>query len=70
MLVTCQIMQYKMGILSDFKARGIVRGQEMSMYTRGAGKRVNCYRTWYQFKAKTSLCVAMMQRNVFSLPFS
>jgi len=69
-LVTCQIMQYKVWKLSDYTARGKVKGQEMLLCTRGAGKRVNSYSTWYQFKDKKNLCVAVIQRNVFSLPFS
>jgi hypothetical protein len=44
-----------------------VQGQEMSMHTRGAGKHVNSYSTWYQFKDNMNLCVAMMQKNWFSL---
>ena len=70
MLVTCQIMQYKVWKLSDYTARGTVKGQEMWMCTRGAGKRVISYSTWYQFKAKTNLCVVVMKRNLLSLPFS
>ena len=63
MLVTCQIMQYKVWKFSDYTARGTAHGQVMSMCTRSAGKRVNSYSTWYQNKGNTNLCVAMMKRN-------
>ena len=69
-LVTCQIIQYKAWKLSNYTARGTVQGQEMSMCTRGAGKRVNSYSMWYQFEVNMNLCVAMMQRNWFSLRFA
>jgi hypothetical protein len=69
-LVTFQIKHYKVWKLSDYTARGTVKGQVMSMCTRDAGKRVNSYNTWYQFKAKTNLCVAVMKRNWLSIPFS
>jgi len=68
-LVTWQIMQYKVWKLSNYTLSGTVKGQDMSMCTHGAGKRVNLFSTWYQNKSKTILCVAMMKRNCFSFQF-
>ena len=69
MLVTCEIMQYKMWKLSNYTVSGTVKGQDMSMCIRGAGKRVNSFSTWYHKKVKTNLCVAMLKRNFFSFQF-
>ena len=69
-LVTCQIIQYKLRKLSNYKARFKVRSHEMSMCTRGAGKRVNSYSTWYKNKGNTNHCVAMLKKNWFSFSLS
>ena len=70
LLVTCQIMQYKVWKLSDYTARGKVKGQEMLLCTRGAGKRVNSYSTCYQFKdKKKSMCSCDSEERVFSSLF-
>jgi hypothetical protein len=68
-LVTCLIMQYKVWKLSNYTARGTVKGQEVSMCIRGAGKRVSSYSTWYQNKDNANLCIAVMKRNWFSFQF-
>ena len=69
MLVTCQIMQYKVWKISNYTQSGRVKGEDMSMCTRGVGKRVNLFSTWYEKKGKTILCVAMMKRKCFSFQF-
>jgi len=68
-LFTCQKIQYKVWKLSNYTARVTVRSQEMSKCTRGAGKRVNCYSTWYQNKGNTNLRVSILKGKWFSFQF-
>ena len=66
MLVTCQIMQYKVSKLSDYTAVGTVRTRSVDV----GGKHENSYNTWYKNRINWNLGVAMMQRNWFSLSFA